>query len=106
MPSTAGCWQPTPVVHTSAVHNLPSSQLGAPDPPAHTPPLQPSPNVQGSPSSQVSPLASCVQPVLGLQSSAVHSWPSSQGIAVPLQMPPAHVSLLVQALLSSHDAVF
>ena len=48
--------------------------------------------------------ALCVQPVAGTHASVVHGLPSSQLIAVPLQVPPAQTSGLVHAELSLHAA--
>src|SRR5262249_59138890 len=51
-------------------------------------------------------LSVCAQPVAGTQLSSVHTFPSSQlGGAPPTQLPPAHVSFVVQALLSLQGAV-
>ena len=79
-------------------------------PEAHTPPLHASPTVHALPSSQVAVLLTCVQPVATLHASFVHALPSLQdtvgSIAVPLQAPAAHASLLVHALPSSQASVF
>ena len=65
----------------SAVQALPSSQaVGLPA--TQTPPWQPSPTVQPSPSLHAALLELCAQPLVGLQLSVVHTRPSSQ---VPLR---------------------
>src|SRR5262249_26559846 len=62
--------------------------------------------VQGFESLQDAVLFVCVQPVAGLHESSVHGFPSSQLRAgPPTQVPPLHVSAVVQALPSSQDAV-
>jgi hypothetical protein len=79
--------------------------LGA-APPTHAPPLHVSVVVQAFPSLHGAVLLVCVQPVAGLQPSVVQTLPSSQlGAAPPTQVPPEHVSLVVQALPSLHGAV-
>ena len=73
----------------------------------HAPAAQTSPTVQPLPSSQALVLLTCVQPLSGLQASLVQTLPSSQNTAtttaVPLHAPPAHASLVVQALPSLQD---
>ena len=49
-------------------------------------------------------LFACAQPVAGLQESFVQPLPSLQFNAAPPQAPPAHVSLVVQALPSSQGS--
>ena len=66
--------------------------------------LQPS-VVQASPSSQF--FATCWQPRVALQESAVQALVSSQLVGPPgTQEPPPQVSPVVQALLSLHATVF
>ena len=82
------------------MQTFPSSQLGA-APPTHDPPEQASPVVQALPSLHAFELFTCAQPVAGLQESSVQPFPSSQFGGEPgMQLPPEHVSLLVQALPS------
>ena len=73
-----------------------------------TPAAQTSPTVQPLPSSQVLVLLTCVQPVSGLHASLVQILPSSQNVAtttaVPVHAPPAHASLVVQALPSLQES--
>jgi hypothetical protein len=99
------CRQPTMKSQESSVHTLPSSQLGG-APPTQIPPEQVSLVVHALPSLQGAVLLTCVQPEAGLQASSVHTLPSLQlGGAPPTQMPPAQVSLVVQALPSLHESV-
>ena len=96
--------QPLSVSQLLSVHGLPSSQMIF-SVPAHTPLAQKSFLEQATPSSQGNALSVCLQPVMASQSSVVHNVPSSQLVAVPgKQMPPAHKSGTVQALLSLHGA--
>ena len=75
--------QPSTGSHTSAVHALPSSQLPQLPLPAQTPAVQTSPEVLGSPSSQLAPVPGAwTQPVTGSHESSVQGLPSSQ--------PPGH----------------
>src|SRR5438105_665050 len=47
-----------------------------------------------------------MQPVAGTQLSSVHTLPSLQlSVVPPVHVPPEHVSAVVHALPSSHDAV-
>jgi hypothetical protein len=63
--------------------------------------------VQTLPSSHDAALSIEMHPADGLQVSVVHTFPSSQLVgAPPRQTPTAQVSPVVQALPSSHDAVF
>ena len=70
----------------------------------HAPALHASPTVQGLPSSHVTALLVCAQPVAGTQLSVVHGLPSSHStaalMAVPAQAPLEQRSFCVQALLS------
>jgi glyoxylate utilization-related uncharacterized protein len=96
---------PVAGMQVSSVHPLLSLQLGA-TPPAQAPPAQVSPVVQAFPSLHDAALLAWVQPVAGLQASLVQTLPSLQfGAGPPTQVPPAQVSLVVQALPSLHDAV-
>jgi hypothetical protein len=76
--------------------------------PSHVPAMHSSLSVQGSPSSQAIPSAAFVvpQPVAGVQSSTVQGLPSSVQVtaAPPEQVPLVHVSPVVHASESSHDA--
>jgi hypothetical protein len=89
-------------LHESVVHTFPSSQLiGVP---LQTPPEHTSFPVQAFPSLQVTLLLVCVQPVAGLQASVVQTFPSSQfGGGPPVQVPPTHVSPVVQRFPSLHE---
>jgi hypothetical protein len=99
------CTHPVAGLQVSSVQRFPSLQLGA-APPAQLPPEQVSFVVHALPSSQDAVLSVCTQPVAGSQVSSVQTLPSSQfGAAPPTQLPPAHVSLVVQAFPSSQDAV-
>ncbi len=96
--------QPLTLSQASVVHGLPSSQLGA-GPPRQLPFRHLSAVVQALRSSQLTVLLVLVQPLMGSQASLVHALPSSQlGAAPPLQAPAFHLSLVVQALLSSQLA--
>src|SRR5207253_2313483 len=102
--SSSAYWQPATESHESLVHGLPSSQSRR-GPPVHDPPEQASPVVQAFPSSHGFALLVCPQPLSELQESFVHALPSLQLIAVPPHAPFEQTSLVVQALLSLHDAV-
>ena len=67
---------------------------------------QMSPSVQTLPSSQGNEFAVCTQPPVKSQASLVHVLPSSQAWVLPTHAPDWHVSLMVQALPSSHGKVF
>src|SRR5262245_28395923 len=70
------------------------------------PPLQASVVVQALPSLQGLTLLIWTQPLAGLQLSSVHVLPSLQLRApLPLHVPPAQTSVVVQALLSLHGAL-
>jgi hypothetical protein len=91
--------------HESIVQHWPSSQLVGP-PAWHVPPPQVSPVVHALPSLHGAVLFVWTQPVDALQVSVVQTLPSSQfGGTPPLQVPPPHVSFVVQALPSLHEAV-
>jgi len=92
--------------HESVVQGLPSSQFGG-APPAQVPPPHVSPVVQAFPSSHGALLFVWTHPiVVGSQESVVQGLPSSQfGGAPPAQVPPLHVSPVVQALPSLHGAL-
>ena len=99
------CWQPAKGSQVSVVHRLVSLQFRLP-PPAQRPAVQVSPVVQALPSSQVPVLGVLTQPVRALHESVVQELLSLQLMAVPAtQTPAAHLSLAVQALLSSQGAV-
>ena len=89
----------------SSVQTLASSQSSG-GPPVHAPPEQVSPVVHALPSLHGLVLLVCTQPVDGSQESSVQPLLSSQfGGGPPMQMPFEHVSFVVHALPSSHDAV-
>ena len=74
-------------------------------PPWQVPPLQVSPAVQTFPSSQAMVLLTCLQPLPLSHESLVQGLLSSHalaGKALPLQIPLAHTSPVVQASASSH----
>ena len=83
---------------------MPSSQLiGVPP---QTPPEHTSLAVHASPSSHITLLLVCVQPLAKSQASVVQTLPSSQfGGAPPTQDPLEHVSAVVQAFPSMHGLV-
>jgi hypothetical protein len=102
---TAACWHPVGETQESVVQALPSLQLAG-GPATQLPPLQVSLVVQASPSSHGALLLVWTHPVAGLQLSSVQTFPSLQfGAGPPTQLPPLHVSLVVQALPSSHGAL-
>ena len=102
-----GAWtQPVAAVQESSVHGLPSSQFGG-GPPTHLPPAHVSPVVQAFPSSHRAAFGLFTQPVVGLQTSSVQAFPSSQlGASPPTHRPPVQVSAVVHAFPSSQGAVF
>src|SRR5439155_1308198 len=72
-----------------------------------TPPVQVSAVVQALASSQGAVFGVWTQPVAGSHESSVQTFASLQlGGGPPTQVPPAHVSVVVQALPSVQDAVF
>ena len=74
--------------------------------PAQVPPPQTSPEVQALPSLQAAVLLVKTQPVAGLQESFVQGLLSLHVTAEPpVQRPPAHLSLTVQAEPSSQATV-
>jgi len=94
--------QPVTGSHVSFVHALPSSQPMT-VPGTHTPPAQASFAVHTLLSLQGAVLSACLHPAETSQLSAVHGLPSSQPSAAPaLQVPLAHTSPAVHALLSLH----
>src|SRR5207249_2591999 len=87
------------------VQALPSSQVRA-GPATHTPAEHWSFVVQALPSSHEPATFVCTQPLAGSQESPVQTLPSLQlGAGPPTHVPPEQVSLVVQALPSSQDAV-
>ncbi len=99
------CWQPEPGLHESVVHTFPSSQFGA-APPTHAPAEHASPVVHAFPSSHAPGTLVCAHPVAGTHESAVHTFPSSQFVAIPpVHAPAAHVSPVVHASPSLHETV-
>jgi hypothetical protein len=97
--------QPLSALQPSAVQGLPSSHLAG-LPALHWPSLQVSPTLQALPSLHGRLLAVWVQATLGSHESVVHGLPSSHGGGTPgTQLPPWHLSSLLQALPSSHGPV-
>ncbi len=97
---------PSPGLQLSAVQGLPSSQLTSAVG-THWPPVQWSPAVQPLPSVQVAVLASCAQPLVGVQVPVVQALPSSQFSApLAVQLPAWQLSPVVQRLPSSQTAPF
>jgi hypothetical protein len=89
----------------SFVHGLLSSQLSG-APPLQVPPPHVSFVVHAFPSSQGDVLLVWTQPVAGSQESSVQGLLSLQsGAGPPLQVPPPHVSFVVQAFPSSQGDV-
>ena len=87
------------------MQGLLSSQLRG-SPPTQAPPKHVSCVVQGLPSSHSSVLLVLTHPEAESQASVVQGFESSQsGAGPPTQVPPAQVSLVVQALASSHSSV-
>ncbi len=99
-------WQPLVGSQLSSVHGLPSVHVMA-APALQVPATQASLPVQTLPSVQMALLAAWTQaPVTALQESSVQTLPSSQATAAPgTQLPPLHLSPLVQPLLSVQTAV-
>ena len=97
--------QPLAASQPSSLHGLPSLQpTGFPG--LQLEPVQASPLVQASPSSQGSALATFLQPAPGSQVSVVQGfWSSQLGGTPATHTPREQTSSLVQALLSSHGAV-
>ena len=94
------CVQPPPTVHVSVVQALPSSHVTA-APGLQTPPTQTSPLVHASPSLHARLLPAWTQPASASQVSVVQGFASEQSWAGPgTQLPPAHLSPTVHALLS------
>lgn len=96
-----GVWtQPVAGLQVSVVHSLLSSQDGA-TPFTHTPAEQNSAPSQRSESAHDGPLSgTTVQPVVGLQTSSVHEFPSSQVTGVVVQPTPTVQVSVVHALPS------
>ena len=89
----------------SVVHALLSSQASA-GPAVHNGPAHLSAVVQALPSSQLTTVSACKQPVVVLQLSAVQLLPSSQLVARPdLQLPLMQLSLAVHASPSEQPPV-
>ena len=104
--SVFGAWrQPSCASQESSVQTLPSLQ-SIPSPAAQVPPTQTSPRVQALLSLQGWLLGVWAQPVVGLQESSVHTFPSLQSRDAPgWQTPPQQTSLRVQAFPSLQEAV-
>jgi hypothetical protein len=98
---------PVAGTQASVVHTLLSLQFSAPAPAWQLPPPQVSPVVHALPSSQAIVLLAWTHPLAGAHESVVHTLLSLQfsAPAPAWQLPPAHVSPVVQALPSSHAAV-
>src|SRR5262249_10089499 len=97
--------QPDPESQPSSVQTLLSLQLGG-GPPVQLPPLHVSAVVQASPSSHGLLLLVWGHPDPGLQPSLVQTVLSLQlRGGPPTQLPPLHVSLVVQALPSAHGSL-
>jgi hypothetical protein len=95
---------PSAGLQLSSVQTLSSLQLLAT--PTHWPAEHVSLLVHALPSSHVAVLFVWTQPVAGTQLSSVHGLVSAQlGGAPPWHAPAEHVSAVVQALPSSHEAV-
>src|SRR5438128_2193670 len=111
LPSSHGtvlgaCTQPETGSHESVVQTFPSSQASG-GPPWHAPSEHMSRVVQEFPSSHPAVLGVMTQsPVAGSQESSVQTLPSSQCRDWPMHLPPPQTSPVVQALPSSHGAVF
>ena len=99
--------QPVAGTQESVVQTLPSLQTRVPVPAWQVPPPHVSPVVQALPSLHDAVLLACAQPVAGTQESSVHGLLSLQFSepAPGWQLPPEHVSPVVQAFKSSHAAV-
>jgi hypothetical protein len=99
--------QPAEAAQASSVHLLPSLQLKMVEPAVHILFMQLSPRVQAFPSSQEMVLAVWVHPPDGLHASMVQGFSSSQSRgSEPMQLPPEHAAMVVQAFPSSQLAVF
>jgi hypothetical protein len=99
------CTQPEVGLQESSVQGLLSLQFGA-GPPLQVPPPHLSFVVQAFPSLHGLVLFVWTQPEAGSHESVVQALPSSQPSAgPPWQVPPPHVSFVVQALPSLHGAV-
>ncbi len=101
--SALGTCTHSPVValQLSVLHSLPSEQLFAT--PRHTPPLQTSPVVHGSPSSHGEVLLTIRQPVSASQRAEWQGLESpAQVMLAPRQRPTTQTSFVVQREPSSH----
>jgi hypothetical protein len=96
--------QPVCALQPSSVQTLPSAHGNA-APGWQALLAQVSPTVHRLPSSQEPETAAKLQPVVGLQLSAVQALLSLQLMGVPMQLPPLQTSLLVQAEPSLQVAV-
>ena len=97
--------QPVDVLHESFVQTLLSLQLGA-GPPTQRPPAHVSAVVQALPSLHDAVLFVLTQPVAGLHESFVQALLSLQlSAGPPTQVPPLHVSPVVQAFPSLQGSV-
>jgi len=95
---------PVAGLHVSLVHTFESLQTNGVPP--QLPPEQTSPVVQAFPSLQEAVLGVYTHPVDGLQESVVHTFESLQTNGVPpWQVPPEHISPVVQAFPSLQDAL-
>jgi hypothetical protein len=91
-------------LHASSVQTFPSLHVTG-GPAVQPPALQTSLIVQASPSSQAAALFVKTHPVAGAHESSVHTLPSTQVTAAPLQMPPPQTSPIVHIDPSSQAAV-
>ena len=99
------CTQPDAGTQLSVVQPLPSSQFGA-TLPTHEPDEQASTVVHALPSSHVSVVNVCLQPMPIVQLSAVQPFLSSQSSAPPpVHVPLTHLSPTVHGSLSLQDAL-
>ncbi len=103
--TTVSAWiQPVSVLQLSAVHALPSSQFSA-KPGWQLPSTHVSLAVQALPSEQPPVSGFTTQPFVLSQDSVVHGLSSVQTTVVPVQVPVAQLSSLVQASPSLHEPV-
>src|SRR5439155_24612025 len=102
----AACTHPTAGSQESVVQTLPSSQASG-GPPWHAPFAHVSRVVHAFPSSHAAVLVVMTpSPVAGSQESSVQTLPSSQCRDWPMHVPAPQASPVVEALPSSHGAVF
>ncbi len=105
-PSSFVLVHPLEMLQESLVQTLPSSQSSG-APPWQLPDLHVSATVHALPSSHAALVGLCVQPLPGLQPSAVHGLSSLQEVALPgVQTALTQESPNVQALPSEHVAEF